>query len=83
MVLILLCLAIKKDHSVYFVIMYQRWSRDTLLLDRDETLEYRHRDETRLYISCFGLSQGCEVRVRSRSGMSLVGVGTEVVFQIC
>ena len=40
----------------------------------------RPRRDTRLYISCFGLSQGCGVRVGSRSRMFLVGVGTEIVF---
>ena len=40
----------------------------------------RPRRDKRLYISCFGLSQGCGARVGSRSRMFLVGVGTKVVF---
>ena len=60
----------------------QRWSRDTLLRDRDKTRLWsiEIKKSTRLYISCFGLSQGCGVRVGSRSRMFLFGVGTEVVF---
>ena len=55
-----------------------------LLHSRPE-VESRHgalrpRRDKRLYISCFGLSQGCGVRVGSRSHMFLVGVGTKVVF---
>ena len=40
----------------------------------------RPRRGARLYVSCFSLSQGCRVKVGSRSDMFLVGVGTEVVF---
>ena len=48
-------------------------------------MESRHdtskpRRDTRLYISCFGLSQGFGVRVGNRSRMILIGVKTEVVF---
>ena len=40
----------------------------------------RPRQDTRLYTSCYGLSQGCGVRVGSRNRMFLVEIGTEVVF---
>ena len=49
-----------------------------LLRDRNETRQdfevSRSRQDTRLYISCFGLSQGCKVRVGSRSRMLLAKV---------
>ena len=50
---------------------------------RDEKREFgvsQPRRDTRLYIHCFDLSEGCGVRVGSQGRMFLVGVKTEVVF---
>ena len=56
-------------------------SRHSALRQRRDFEIERSRRDTRLYISCFGLSQGCGVGVGSRSRMFLAGVETEVVFQ--
>ena len=40
----------------------------------------RPRRDTRIYINCFGLSQGCRVRDGSWSRMFFVEVGTEILF---
>ena len=54
---------------------YQRWSRDAMLRDRDETRRDFGipRRDMRLYISCFSLNPGCGLGFGSRSVMFLFG----------
>ena len=57
--------------------------RDTTWLvpkPRRDFEELRPRRDTRLYINYFSLSQGCGVKIGSRSRMFLVGIETKVVF---
>ena len=42
----------------------------------------RLKRDTKLYISCLSLSQGCGIKVGNRSRKFLVGVGTKVTFKI-